>query len=109
MPFEASNMLFDLSNGPIEASISLIDLSIMNFEASIWPIDLSIVTFEASNSPIEASNGPFDLLIYTFFGGRSRAWGSSWKPWWLWLPSQNGLFWDAPQRQSETTVRPPRP
>ena len=38
-------------------------------------------------------------------GGSTRASITELKPL-RWLPSQNGLFWDMPQRQSEMVVRP---
>ncbi len=42
-------------------------------------------------------------------GGRSRATTTDSKPQRACVPSQNGLLSDWPQRQSETTARPPRP
>lgn len=42
-------------------------------------------------------------------GGSSRATTASVKPWWLWLPSQKGLFVEWPQRHNEITVRPASP
>src|SRR4029453_19515414 len=42
-------------------------------------------------------------------GGRSRAGHRESNPILLWVPSQNGLLADCPQRQSETTVGPGRP
>src|SRR5215472_2882678 len=42
-------------------------------------------------------------------GGKSRAVTVSEKPTRLWLPSQNGLFAEWPQRQSVIVVRPPSP
>jgi hypothetical protein len=42
-------------------------------------------------------------------GGNSRATTVWLKPTRLWLPSQNGLFSECPQRQSEIAVRPARP
>ena len=42
-------------------------------------------------------------------GGSSRAFSTDWKPTLLWDPSQNGLFWEFPQRQREITVRPAKP
>src|SRR6266700_2491528 len=41
--------------------------------------------------------------------GRSLAAISDWKPIFLWVLSQKGLFCECPQRQRLTAVRPPRP
>ena len=50
-------------------------------------------------------------LFYTFGlgGGSSRATTGSVKPMRLWLPSQNGLFAEWPQRHNEITVLPANP
>ena len=41
-------------------------------------------------------------------GGRVDAFTSDWKPIFRWLPSQKGLFSEAPQRQRLMVVRPAR-
>jgi len=41
-------------------------------------------------------------------GGSARAGQSDWNPPFPWTPSQNGLFAESPQRQSEIAVRPAR-
>jgi hypothetical protein len=51
----------------------------------------------------------FRRYTFGFGAGRSRAIHSDAKPACLWPPSQNGLLPDNPQRQSDITLRPPRP
>jgi len=59
------------------------------------------VAQEAAQLPIAYSVGGFGTG-----GGRAWAFTSDSNPLCLWVPSQNGLFPDWPQRQSEIVVRP---
>jgi hypothetical protein len=59
--------------------------------------------------PHPATGQRHPLQNLGFGGGNSRAVTVSEKPMRLWLPSQNGLFAEWPQRHNDITVRPASP